>query len=190
MAAPAFFHAGGTFIRILFGVVATGLTATFLVASYGLDAGNVVRRSDVTALRIYKDAGGYASDGKVMMLTLGDGLLPTSPPLSNYAHVTLGRTDIGVPVTQLPDGQIAALVPKITKAYAKYAIDHIGTGPLYALWSPASSFYGWEYGLQTPEQFAQLRDAFTASGYWTVVDAEDGSVLYRFDPAKFAAKAQ
>lgn len=190
MAAPAFFHAGGTFIRILFAVVATGLTATFLVASYGLDAGNVVRRSDVSALRIYKDAGGYASDGKVMMLTIGDGLLPTSPPLSNYAHVTIGRDQIDVPVTQVAAGEVAALVPTITRAYATYAIDRVGTGPLYALWSPASSFYGWEYGLQTPEQFAELRDAFTASGYWTVVSAEDGSVLYRFDPAKFAAKTQ
>ena len=47
-------------------------------------------------------------------------------------------------------------------------------------WSPTSSYYGWEYGLHTPEQFIAMRDAFAASPLWNVIFSEGGSVLFQY----------
>jgi hypothetical protein len=57
------------------------------------------------------------------------------------------------------------------------------SGRLYALWSPASSFYGWEYGMHTREQFEALRDSFAASSSWKIAYSSGGTVLFEYTGA-------
>lgn len=165
---------------IPYAVVAV-LTVNFLVGTFSLDASNVMRRGDRDAFAMYART---ATGGAVnYCLLIGPGDLPGGPITAPLVRDSLYRADIdddGFTITRTPD---AAMVEKLTDDLLEYSGSDDPTDRLYALWSPTSSYYGWEYGLHTPEQFAALRDAFVASPLWNVVFAEDGTVLYEYTGA-------
>jgi hypothetical protein len=74
----------------------------------------------------------------------------------------------------------ASTVDTLTEELISYSGLSDPTDRLFAFWSPTSSYYGWEYGLHTPEQFTALRDAFATSPLWKVIFAEGGSVLFEY----------
>jgi hypothetical protein len=158
------------------------LAATFLAASFGLDASNVLRRGDLVAFHQFQQHALADVAHEHVLLNLGAGDLPSSPPTQDLRYTTLRRETIGLPMRQEPAGAMPGLVGTLTDRL----IAHTGEGPgqarLYAMWSPTSSYYGWEYGLQRPEQFAELREAFRAAPYWHVVYESSGTVLFMFDP--------
>jgi hypothetical protein len=165
------------------------LTVTFLVASFALDSFTVTRPADVAAVR-------YATEhrqGDYIVVYLGAGDLPT----------TVRRGEIAIASEQLtagPDGTVAqpGALAQLAPAdevqrigdllWTHYLADWEGTKPVvYALWSPVQSIYQQDYGLEEPARFAALRDAMDRSPLWDVAQSGDGTVLFRFDQAQYAA---
>jgi hypothetical protein len=169
-----------------FALVAS-LAATFLLASFGLDGSNVLRRSDLEAFRQFQQHALVDVDHRHFLLNLGAGDLPSSPPTQDLRFSSMSREAIGVPVRQEPAGALPGLVRLLTDRLVAYSGEATSQTRLYAMWSPVSSYYGWEYGLQRPEQFAELREAFRAAPYWHVVYESAGTVLFMFDPAAYAS---
>ena len=157
------------------------LTVNFLVGTFALDASNVMRRADREGFAAYART---PTEGAVnYCLVLGPGDLPSAPITGALTHVSIYRSDIDNDGFTIVQGSTTALVGKLTEALIDYSGSDDPTGRLFAFWSPTSSYYGWEYGLQTPEQFAALRDAFVASPAWKVVFSEDGTVLFEYTGA-------
>jgi hypothetical protein len=73
----------------------------------------------------------------------------------------------------------------LTARFLRFSRQPVTHAQLYTVWSPVASDYGWAYGLQSPDQFAALRDAFRRSPYWKVVLAQNGTYLFRFEPARY-----
>jgi hypothetical protein len=157
------------------------LTGTFLVSSFGLDAVNVVRPGDVAAVVHAQQRGGDS----YQLLYLGAGDLPDT---LRRGPVLLNRDILEVPVEHRPGVSAQDEAARVTAAYAGYwAPADGGPEPMYALWSPVSAAYADAYGLQRPEQFAQLRDALLASPYWRVEFRSGDTLLLQLDIARYEA---
>jgi hypothetical protein len=163
-------------------VLVASLAATFLVAAFGLDGSNVLRRSDLVAFRQFQQHAVGDTTHRYLLLNLGAGDLPSSPPTQDHRYTTLRREMIGVPMRQEPTGAMPGLVRTLTDRLVAYTGEAPGRTRLYAIWSPTSSYFGWAYGLQLPGQFAELREAFRTAPYWHVVYESGGTVLFMFDP--------
>lgn len=159
------------------------LSATFLVASFSMDAGNVIRPADREAFQQFR--GMRLPPAEIgYLLVLGPGDLPSSPPTTDLTHLSVQRKDVEwpgpVPLGEAP----ASRVGRLTKAILKYAEQDPREARIFALWSPTSSLYGWEYGLERPETFAQLRDAFRAAPDWSVCYERAGTVMFEYHPPR------
>jgi hypothetical protein len=159
--------------------VILALTSTFLVSSFGMDASNVVRPADRTALARF-EASNPGSDGATYMLVLGGGSdLPATPLTSRPLHIVKADEidSTGFRLTNTPPGTV---VEKLTEATMNIAGGYLPAGHLYALWSPVSQYNDWAYGLSTRAQFASLRDAFASSSSWRVDYSADDTVLFEY----------
>lgn len=162
----------------LLAVAASVLLGTFLVGTFGLDASNVIRRGDLAAYRYFE----YHAPAGSSSLALGDGDLPARPTRRNLLMTNQSRKSIELPIGARSFSSPAQEVAAVTRAF----IEHSYGTPLqqlYAVWSPASSAYDWEYALQRPEDFARIRDAMLAAPYWSVVFRQDGTYLFRLSSA-------
>jgi hypothetical protein len=96
-------------------------------------------------------------------------------------HDLVTRGKLGVPVGQEAGEDPALTVDELTDRFVAYTTAQTRrTVDLYALWSPTSSDHMQAYGIEDPDDFARLRDAFAASPDWTVVLAQDGTTLFHF----------
>jgi len=171
----------------LLAVTAT-MTVTYLVAAFGLDDINVVRWSDLNTLRYYQAVGYSDSPANAYyVLQLGAGDLPASIPTRTNSHRALK-------IESLQDQQAAnvALPPAtrmriITARLIDYSGEPVAQARLYTIWSPVSAEYGYDYGVETPAEFAALRDAFAAAPYWSVARDDKGTVLFKFEPDRYQA---
>jgi hypothetical protein len=174
--------------RVTLFAVTTVLGGAFLVHAFGLDAINVIRPADVAAFRYFQEQRTDRT-GKYYLLALGTGDLPTSLPVQPGDYRTLRRDDLKQPVRQervpRPDLQMQALTARMLS----YTEQRGRTISLYAIWSPVSSDNGWAYGIQSPDQFRALRDAFRRAPYWHVVLERDGTFLFRFEPTRYPGAA-
>jgi hypothetical protein len=161
------------------------LAGSFLVASFGLDAVNVMRPSDLAAYRYFQNQGTDRARTPRYILALGAGDLPTSLPPKDGRYQSVRRDRLGDPVRPLPPGQADREVQRLTTRLLEFSRQRPETARLYAVWSPVSSYYGQAYGLQTPEQFAELRDAFVRSPYWDVELHKGQTYLFRFEPTRY-----
>jgi glycosyltransferase involved in cell wall biosynthesis len=166
--------------------MAVVLTATFLVSSFGLDAINVMRPSDVAAFRYFQQQRTYPITTNYV-LALGAGDLPTSLPPQTGDFLVVRREALNDPVREQPDLQADKQVQVLTDRFLKLSHQSPSTAHLYAVWSPVSSDYGVAYGLQSASQFEALRDAFRRSPYWEVSFHEGGTYLFRFDNLRYKA---
>jgi len=212
--------------RLPIGAVCAALTAAFLVASFGLDATNVVRPSDLAALRYYQHLGDGRSGTVSNLLVLGGGDLPVFVPMKGGTHQILGRDSLELRVTQPPPPPKDLLPPpkgrppaeqpsppppllagspqrdstreeagipssvvvaRLTAELIDYSGQPASRADLYALWSPQSSVYDSAYAIQSPREFVALRDAFTTSPYWNIDFAQNGTILFHFDSARYDA---
>ncbi|HEY5785623.1 MAG TPA: hypothetical protein VIT65_12680 [Microlunatus sp.] len=167
--------------RILLAAVAGLLTLTFCVASFGLDRINVVRTGDLTAFEYFDAQGTGDKRDPQFLLILGKGDLPTTPARSTTTHDLVSRDTLRMPVRQEPGTRPDEMVADLTAKLLRYSTVPAERADLFALWSPTSQAYGEAYGLQSAAQFAELRDAFAASTYWSETFERDGTVVYRFD---------
>lgn len=183
--APIGVHIRGRLLRVVHVpllALCVALTLTFTVAAFGLDATNVLRPQDREAFEMFR-ATNPGSAATSYLLVAGPGDLPSSPPTQQLQHVAIKRSDIDPTGFALNVGTPADRVRDLTAMYLDYSGGAEKGSHLYAIWSPVSSYYGWEYGLHTPAQFAELRDAFAASPSWTTIYAEGGTVLFEYVPA-------
>lgn len=164
-------------------IVLAILSVTFLTASFALDATNVIRPADRAAFDHFyrRDAGPQRVS---YLLMLGPGDLPSTPPTRDRTHLTLSRNEVpgaGVgPLAEPPDRE----AERLTRSLLAYAGPDAADTEIFAIWSPVSDYYGWQYGLQTPPKFVALRDAFDRSPQWSVAFAADRTVLFRYDPPR------
>ncbi|MEU4240786.1 hypothetical protein [Actinoplanes sp. NPDC026619] len=155
------------------------LVTTFSIATFGMDASNVVSPQDREATRRFQAANTGPGDISYL-LNLGPGDVPSSPPSQSRTHISLKRSDFDTTAFALSDGTVSEIEASVTDKF----VDYIGTGTtadhLYAIWSPVSSYYGEEYGIQTKAQFAAYRDAFANSPSWATVYSSHGTVLFQY----------
>jgi hypothetical protein len=153
------------------------LCATFLLSTFGVDASNVMRRSDLTALRVFERE---SSPTRSFLLEMGYGdfpkTVPTVPLTRRYVALQTVYGD-----EPLPARPTAADVSVLTAGYEAYARSQVGTGSvdLYATWSPSLEMYGYEYGLLSKQQSTTLRDLMLASPDWQVVYRSQGTILFK-----------
>jgi GT2 family glycosyltransferase len=172
--------------RLVLLVVTAVLAAAHLVAAFGLDAVHVIRPGDVAAFR-YFEKQRTDRTGRHYLLALGTGDLPSSLPTQPGLYRTIRRERLNEPVRQEPLLRPDPQMQMLTTRFLDFSRRDSGrtTTTLYALWSPVSSDHGWAYGIQSPDQFAALRDAFRRSSYWEVVLEHDGTYLFRFDSTHY-----
>jgi hypothetical protein len=162
------------------------MTVTFLVAAFGLDDINVVRWSDLNTLRYFQSVGFSNSPASTYyVLQLGSGDLPASIPTIKNTHRPIKLDDL-----QDPQSVNVGLPPPsrmriLTSSLIAFSQEPVAQAHLYAIWSPVSSEYGYDYGIEEPTEFAALRDAFAAAPYWSIAKDQDGTVLFKFEPALY-----
>jgi hypothetical protein len=186
--------------RLLLFVALAVCTTTFLIASFGLDASNVSRPSDVSAFRHVAGRAAQQPQAMCYLLQLGAGDLPGPVPTRSTKFRILTDEDLGD-----QDGRRSS-VPSVDAAYTgpqqasidadrqaatitaqllDYTGERVGAAQLYAIWSPAASAFQQEYAVRPPADFAALRDAFRRSPYWTVDFTRDGTVVFGFLPGRY-----
>jgi hypothetical protein len=168
--------------------VTSTLAATFVIASFGLDAINVMRPSDVAAFRYFQQQRTYPITTHYV-LALGAGDLPTALPPQTGSYQAIRRDALNEPVRQESNLQPDVQVKTLTERFLRFSRQPPAEAHLYAVWSPVSSYYGWAYGLQSPDQFVALRDAFLRSPYWEVAFHEGRTYLFRFEPTRYVGAA-
>ncbi|MFI7601577.1 hypothetical protein [Actinoplanes sp. NPDC049681] len=164
------------------------LTGTYVVAAFGLDAGNVSRPADVAAFVQVQREARERPESMTYLLQLGPGDLPGPVPTRASAFRWFTGPDIGDEslARQLPAApQGAAQVRRTTRELLRYSREPLGVDGLYVIWSPASAHYAHEYGMWSPGRFAALRDAFAAAPDWETGFQRDGTVVFRFVPERY-----
>jgi hypothetical protein len=164
----------------LFGV-SVALCATYAVAAFGLDASNVLRPPDRAALHQFLAVETrWPEVGFLLIAGPADLDLPIAAPIAGQSHVITTRTEIDDEGFALTGAPAAVREEQITQEFVRYAATMSTSPRLYLLWSPASSAYGWEYGIHTREQFEALRDSFATSPAWRTAYSSDGTVLFEY----------
>ncbi|MCU7723125.1 hypothetical protein ODJ79_05310 [Actinoplanes sp. KI2] len=158
--------------------VASMLTVNFVIGTFSLDASNVMRKGDLDAFAAYAQT--HTDGGVNYCLVIGPGDVPSGPNTGPNTRIAVYRDAIDTTYGFTIDTVDAKTVETLTEQLIAYSGLSDPTDRLYAFWSPTSSYYGWEYGLHTPEQFAALRDAFAASPLWKVTFSEGGSMLFAY----------
>jgi hypothetical protein len=141
-----------------------------------MDASNVMRRADLTALRTFERRSPLQGS---YLLGLGYGSFPTTVPTLPATRRYVPLQAVAGPVA-LAEHPTAADLAALTGQYQTYAHTTSGAGgdDLYVLWSPAVQAYGYEYGLMSKRQSAAWRDLLIASPDWQVVYAAQGTLLF------------
>jgi hypothetical protein len=154
-----------------------GLLTTFLVASFGMDATNVMRSSDLQALRAFEREARADS----YLLNIGFGDLPSLPPDITSSTASISYAELNNTATQAKGRPVAADLVALLKRYEQKAggATALTSGRLYAIWSPVESYYAQEYGLERPGQSVRWRDLLLASPSWRVVYASHGTYLFQ-----------
>jgi hypothetical protein len=165
------------------------LLVAFLMSSFGLDGTNVIRPSDLAAVRHFNDLGGPRPPNLYYMLILNPGDQPTSPEMANTRHFTWSRDLIDEPVTQQAHFDPRAEVRRLTDRLIANTRDIDKQAQLFALWSPAGALYGEAYAIQSLRQSFALRDAFRESPFWSSEPFGDGTYLFQFRRAKYVGLA-
>ncbi|MGY1779755.1 hypothetical protein [Geodermatophilus sp. SYSU D01036] len=175
--------------RVAVVVASAVLATTFGIASFGLDATNVIRSSDYTAVRQFRAQGGPNPPEPYYMLLLNPGDHPTSPDVVGGRHAIWGRDVIDLPVEEAAGLDPTSEMTSLTAGLVRYTEAPDTEVELYALWSPTGARYGEAYGVRSLEQSAALRDAFASSPYWSISFLQDGTYLFRLDLDAYRAAA-
>jgi len=162
---------------VAFAAVTFVLLGTFLVANFGMDGSTVMRRSDLTALRVFD---GRAPAGSYLV-SLGYGDLPNALP---YFTADLQSADFSTlvgPTHGRSRQPSAAGLAAFTARYEDLARTRSGAAQsdLYAVWSPVLPLYAYEYGLLSTRQSDAWRDLMLASPQWKLIYSAGGTYLFR-----------
>jgi len=165
------------------------LVGTFLVAAFGLDAINVIRRPDLDAYRYVLAQADAQPREKIVLLSLGSGELPFALARENRSPTEIILPDLPKKIASsdqaLADESLVGNVTARLVAFGKE--DPSRPYRLYVVWSPVTMYYGQAYGLTSRMQFESVRAAFHASPYWSAVqdDGGTGTILFEFKPDRY-----
>jgi hypothetical protein len=170
----------GQWLSVAFGLTTAALTATYVVAQFGLDNAGVIQPSDVRALQVYQADAPLTS----YMLTLSYGDTPYSiefPYSGDYltwpAFVSKAEVVKRAPALKASDAI------ELARQYVTYVENNQSNDKqLYALWSPASTAYSVDYGLETRAQADKWRQLLISSPAWHVVYHSRGTYLFHLVP--------
>lgn len=154
------------------------MTATFLVASFGLDRLNVVRPGDERVLDYLNSQAGPSPAGSQLVLVLLAGDLPTSAGREGVTQRLVSYDDLDLE-PGLTDRPVKTQEEELTQGARTFARIN-DDEQVYVLWSPTSAAYSRAYGLQSLEDSAALRDTFAGDPRWERVDDDQGTVLFRY----------
>jgi hypothetical protein len=171
--------------RVTLAAMTGHLVIAHLVSSFGLDATDVVRQSDLAAVRHFETRGGASPPNLYYLLILNEGDHPTTPELAGTRHFTWSRDFLDEPVTEKRNFNGRREVQKLTDALLNYTQETDREARLFALWSPVGAVYSEAYGIQSMRQSLALRDAFGRSSFWTSQRFGDGTYLFRFVRGKY-----
>lgn len=171
----------------VYGCVAVGLTATYLISIFGLDNADVMRPADFQALRIYQATASTNS----YILTLSYGPVPLSLTFPSAAsHFVLWQNLITAAQAKVNESKPGA-AEALARQYQEYAQKNgDSASDLYAVWSPASAAYAVDYGLETLRQAYAWRNLIIASPNWRVVYSSDGTYLFRVVMSSHVSQSQ
>jgi len=164
----------------VYGLVAVVLTASFLVAAFGMDNQGVMRADDYQAVLYYQDTATPTS----YFMQITNGQLPVSVTFPVGPGHSLQWSDVLKPAQVETLHPTAADAASLAQLYYQYAKKNDGqTKELYAMWSPAAAAYNVNYGLETLAQAEAWRSLLIASPDWKVVYSGDGTYLFRVSPS-------
>jgi hypothetical protein len=156
----------------------------YLVSTFGLDASNVVRASDVRVLDSYvRDA----PPGAYHLEIAASGDLPSSLDPLQHNLVWSALWDATDPHQVAIHSRLrptAADLTTLTNAYIAYAqkFGHTPPSNLFAIYSPPAALDSVEYGVETLANSREWSHLFLRSPRWRVVYASNGSYLLRYTP--------
>jgi hypothetical protein len=161
---------------VAYGFLIAGLTGTHLIASFGLDNGNVIPPAALQAMNIYQAS--TLPDSYILDLSYGDVpfsfTFPAEPSHEvQWANIlTLEQKKSNHPNVSAADS--------LARNYHKYSEENGGsTTELYAIWSPASVAYSVDYGLEAPNQAHAWLAAIKSSPDWQIIYSSNGTYLFR-----------
>lgn len=154
----------------------TVLTATFVVAAYGMDATSVISRGDV-------QAGDYlernvSGGAVVMVMGFGSGSAGSSPTGDAYSTVYWPQL-LTQKVFATPH-PTAATLTALTDMLGVVTAPGRGSHPvpLYVVWSRSDKLYDQAYGLQSAAQADAWLSLLHASADWKLVMARRGTYVF------------
>jgi hypothetical protein len=161
------------------------MLACFLVAEFGLDQTNVVRRGDVTSLDAFVSR---APPDSTRLEVGGEGDLPTTlnPKLNNLQWDALwnplnARQNLLHATVRPTPADLGAL----TQAYLAYSAKYNHSLPknLFVVWSKTAAQYSVDYGVETMANSREWLNLFLASPRWRLVYRGPTAYLFRYVPA-------
>jgi hypothetical protein len=161
------------------------LVPTFLIASFGMDAVNVVKPGDLVAFQTFENTVVRPTQQPAVLAQLGPGNLPGILAAKSARQTEIDRLVVGDDMNETTDLDPTAEVVRFTAKYLTWTGQTPQDANLWAVWSPLSQEYARAYATERPATFAGLRDAFLASPYWTVVLSDRGTILFRFNGAAY-----
>jgi hypothetical protein len=165
-------------------LVTTAFVTCYLVSSFGLDAFDVVRASDVRVLDTYIHD---APPGSYHLEVAAAGDIPTSlnPDVHNLIWNALwDATNLHQVELHATLKPTQADLSTLTAAYIAYAAKFGHTPPtnLFAVYSPAAAESSAEYGVESIANSHEWLQLFVGSPHWRLIYASDGSFLFRYRP--------
>jgi Protein of unknown function (DUF2510) len=163
-------------ISAVYGVVAAGLAAAYLVSMFGLDNENVIRPGDYQTLLDYQATA--APTSYLMLIPAGD--LPVSVDFPQGYNHTVTWNEVLRPAEVKTLHPVKADAASLALLYHQWAKKNDGeTRDLYAIWSPAAVANNVNYGRETLGQAEAWRNLLMTSPDWKVVYSKDGTYLFR-----------
>ena len=160
-------------------VVCVCLASTFLISSFGLDGTNVIRTSDLAAVRAFEAQGGRDPTSPHYLVLLQPGDQPTTPPEKGGRHFIWGLDQLELKLDKLdvlPPAQRVRLLTDRVEAFTGLPGSR---AVVYAMWSQSGANYGRAYALQSSADAKTLRAAFAASEDWAPSSAGEGTFVFR-----------
>jgi hypothetical protein len=181
-------RSGGLPVRLVRTALALVLTASFLVAAFGLDGSSVERRGDRAFLSSVATFAAGRPQDEVIVLSLESGDIPTSLPTAPRNLTLYAAGDQQFLKLGTTNGPFDGRVDVVTQALLSLPVVKPGQTDVFAVSSPASRSYSKEYGLSSAAQSAAFIQAFASSPYWHKAFDRDGTIAFRLDADAYLSR--
>jgi hypothetical protein len=145
--------------------------ALFMPSFFGDDASNMMTTSEVQTLLAFQE---QAKPG-VILNALNNAPVSDTANYNEWPNGAIFSSEGIVPA--------GAASPDIAAYLARTMVHYFGTAPAYVVVSPSMIAYNNAYGLTERGNFATLLASVAKSPYWTLVESEQGTIIYQMTGA-------